>query len=989
MAVITNTMEWAQVGIPLVQGVNTGVRARLTEPTTLLIADNVYYPKDGGPEKRLGYDWVDISDPLGIPTNSREYSYGWGANPFGGDLGGTASNFHHGNIGNIKSIIKRDNEIVVQAEESLFNQNKRISSRFHNFSAETRSIAKTQNSQTFSDLADNGIIKVVAFRDLEAGDVKIYCYDSDTNTLKFSASADPNDPEYLNVVAVGEYIHVYISNLADTTLYLHVIYPSDYELRNAIDLGECNINFDTAKVSESNILVLKRNNANGIQGGYLDPDGTTNSNFCSFNTVLDLSATTTTGFACAVHPDLSVGVLWDAGAFQKGRIFDIHLGSPGTIYNLTAYASCVKVAITPRIDKDSAFYYWTDSGTNIVTANSFNELGTIDTNAVIYNVHLCGKAFNIEAAGFVWVCRPSTLQTSYLVINTHVEVVAKLEYGTAVSNTADSWLFSSNVRGRKVRGALLYKRNILDQPGIFHEISTKEYVLDFDFKPRPTQAGRCIYYPGGMVWCYDGERLTEQGFHFTPESSVYTPSNGAGSLTNSGEYYYVIYPCHKNAQGEEVRGPAILSAKVTMGVADDTVTIVGNTIPTLHPNSYFLVYRNANTGTTWHLVSERDPFSANCPKNDTTAATWTFIDTVSDATLASRELDNFTTDNYLLPFSAPSCTILSYGKDRLWAAGGEIPAFQIWPSRLFDQYESPSFHPALAFDIDKSLDAVTAIGFVADYVAVFKRKKGYIIVGDGLDNVLIGNQFQSQLTLTDIGSVSSALCNITGGIVFQSDGSYRVMDPGGKVVDISGPVKDYSSTCYGMYLDIENTSILFYQDNCTLCWNYGSNLWTRWSATNSAVSECEYRAKDNRMFIQGESYTDDGALYEVRIKTAPFQKELGNFQRIRRIYGVGEGRGSFVVNVYLDEKEYPSDTFSITAPSITGTWGDGTWGSGFWGDSTGTGLVITDDRMRWRKRLTTQKCSCISIEVVYNGTEIGPIHTVFAFEYGTKNGLDR
>lgn len=984
MTVITNQMQWASVGVPLVQGVNTGVRARLTEPTTLLRADNVYYPKDGGPEKRLGYDYVNISDALGIPTNSTEYYYGYGA----GTL--DANNFQYANIGSIKSIAKRDKEIVVQAEESLFNEHKRVSSRFHCFSAETSSIAKTQNSQSYSDLADNGIIKVVAFRDLDAGDVKIHCYDSETGSLKFSASATPADPEYINVVSIGEYVHVYISNLADNTLYLHVVYPSDYELRTVIDLGECKINFDTAKVSESNILVLKRTIADGIIGGYLDPDGTTNSTFCSFNTALDLSAFTATGFACAIHPDMSVGVIWDAGAGQKARTYTIGLANLGSLQNISSNAQCTKVAIAPRINVGESFYWWTDDTTTPHVDSGYFSSSAITTGVTTYNVHLCGKAFNIEAAAFVWVCRPSTLQTSYLVINTDGEVVGKLEYGTAVSNTADSWLFSSNVIGRKVHGAILYKRNILNQPGIFHEISTKEYTLDFDFRPNPTQAGRCLYYPGAQVWCYDGERLTEQGFHFTPEECTYNQSiSGPGQLTITGEYYYVIYPCHKNAQGEEVRGPAVISAKQTMTGTNDTMTITGKTIPTLHPNSYFLIFRNASTGTTWHLVSNRDPSSADCPKNDTTSATWTFVDTVWDGALASAELDNFTTDNYLLPFSAPSCTILTYGKDRLWAAGGEIPAFQVWPSRLFDQYEAPSFHPALAFDIDKSLDKVTAIGFVADYTAIFKRKKGYVIIGDGLDNTLVGNQFQSQLTLTDIGAISSSVRNITGGLVFQSEGNYRVMDPGGKVVDISGPVKDYFGYCYGTYLDIENTNILFYQDNCTLCWNYASNLWTKWSALNSATSDCEYRGYGNRVYLQGDTYLDDGATYEVRIKTAPFQKEFGNFQRIRRVYGVGEGNGTFTVNVYLDEKEYPSDTFTITAPSITGTWGDGTWGSGFWGDSLGTGLVIGDDRMRWRRRLTTQKCSCISLEIVYNGTEIGPIHTLFVFEYGTKNGIDR
>lgn len=985
MPAISNTMQWASVGIPLIEGVNTGVRARLAEPTNLVEALNVYYPRDGGPEKRLGYDRVNVNDPLAIPTNSTAYTYGYGAGDF------TSTPFTYANIGYVKSIAKRDEEVVVQTNECLYNSDRKITDRFHCFSAETTPIAKTQNSQSYADMGDTGTIKVVAFRDLQAGDVKIYCYDSVTGTLKFSASADPADPEYLMVVPVGEYVHVYISNIADNTLYLHVVFPSDYELRTAIDLGECKQNFDTAKLNETHILVAKRTIADGIIAGYLNPDGTTNSSFCSFNTAVNIGGVSITGFACAIHPDTTVGFIWDQGALQRCRTYTIQLASLGSIVTASAHASCQKVALTHKLNEAASFFFWSDniSTTYHVNCGYFNS-SAVTAGTIMYNVHLCGKAFSIGAAQFVWVCRPSTLQTSYLVLNSSAEVVGKLEYGTAVSNSADQWLFSSNVSGNTVHGALLYKRNILNQPGVFHEISIKEYLLDFDFRPRPAQAGRCLYYPGAQVWMYDGERVTEQGFHFTPEDCTYSQSpSGPGQLTLTGEYYYLIYPCHKNAQGEEVRGPAILSAKQTMTGTNDTMTIEGKTIPTLHPNSYFLIFRNTSTGTNWHLVSDRDPSSANCPKNDTTAATWSFVDTAWDGAIISYELDSFTSDNYLLPFSAPSCTILSYGKDRLWAAGGEIPDFQIWPSRLFTQYDTPSFHPALAIDIDKSLDKITAIGFNADYTVVFKKKKGYVINGDGLDNVLVGNNFSSQLALTDIGSTSSALRNISSGLVFQSEGNYRLMEPGGRVLDISGPVKDYLGDCLGMYLDIENTNIRMYQDNCTLVWDYAGNKWTKWSISCTANSDCKYIGKDRTVLVQGENYTDDGAIYEVRIKTSPFSEKLGGFQRVRRIAGLGEGSGTFTVNVYLDEREYPSDTFTISKPDNTSTWGSGTWGSGFWGDALGTGLFASDDRMRWVKRLTTQKCSCIALEIVYNGTELGPIHTSFVLEYGTKNGIDR
>ena len=986
-------MTWEKVAIPLVQGLDIKSRARLAEPTTLQIADNVFFPKDNGPEKRYGYVSTLVRKETGAPApvSVTSYTYGWGMGTASTSTSGGSiiSESPYYDAGPVRSIAKRDTEVVVLAGDTLYNQNRKIS-KIDIFSAETNIIAKNQASPNFPDLADNGIIKVVAYYNSTTSLVDMYCYDSVTNSLKFKGTLGVSDPQYVTVIPVGNFVHIYVNDINVNHLYLYVVKHTDIALGSSIDLGDCKANFDVFKVSEAIVFVGKRSLTDGILAGYLDFAGSSFTDYCPWDTVVNIGADTVTGFSVAVHPDSTVGILWDAGANQKARVYYSTLATLGSIQTVTAYASNVKQTIVPDIDTNQQFHFFVDdiSG-NKVTSGAFTSSGSA-TSGIIYNCNLVGKAFNIGTAPFVWVCRPETLQTTFFICNLTLNVVGKLEYGTAINNSGDQWLFSSNTYGHKVHGCFLIKRNVLNQPGIFHEPTIKEWKLDFDFQPRPAQVGKDLYYPGCQVLCYDGESISELGFNLAVEDAGYVQATVAGThLTLLGTYYYLIYPCHKNANGEEIRGPAILSAAQTLTGTNNQITITGKTIPSLRSDSYFLIYRNANTGTTWHLVSDRDPQSASCPKNNQSNATWTFVDSMPDSTLAATELDSFTSSNYLLPFAAPSCTILSYGKNRLWAAGGEIPGFQVWPSRLFSEYETPTFNPALAYNIDSDIDPITAIGFISNYTAVFKRTKGYIITGDGVDNTLVGSYFNSEKILTDIGSISSALCNINAGIIFQSDGNYRLMDSGGKVVNISEPIKDFQGNLLGTYILIKETTILFYQDNCILCWNYQNNLWSKWTIVPEAVSDCEYIGIGNKILTQGTSYLDGDKFYEVRIKTGPFSAQLGDFQRIRKVAGIGTGSGTFKINVYLDEKEYYSDSFTITKPDVTSEWGDSTWGTGFWGDSLGSGTFISDDRMRWVKRLSQQKCTCVELEFVYNGNDRGPIHYAFIVEYGTKNGIDR
>jgi hypothetical protein len=244
--------------------------------------------------------------------------------------------------------------------------------------------------------------------------------------------------------------------------------------------------------------------------------------------------------------------------------------------------------------------------------------------------------------------------------------------------------------------------------------------------------------------------------------------------------------------------------------------------------------------------------------------------------------------------------------------------------------------------------------------------------------------------LTDVGSISRYVAPLTSGLFFQSESGYRLLEPGGhQAIDIGRPINELSSTCTGMYVDTTNTHVIAYQDTKSLVFNYGNGLWSTWSI--NPVAGLRSICVGNYYLTPADVFTDNGSYYVYRVKTSAMSASLGGFQRIRKIGADGQLNGSdtFKVRTYLDDKPYANDTWIISKPDNTSTWGSGTWGSGLWGDATGTEQFARDDRLRWVRRPSVQKCSCIAVEIEYNGPNKGPVHTFITVTVGKKTGLDR
>lgn len=1045
MPVISNQMFWDSVGIPLVSGIDVNTRARLVSPDKLLRAENVSYPRNGGPQKRTGHTGFNVLDSAATLMNDSGTSaiFGYGKYLTESVLANAdtdcAEESGFPQADQIRGVATRDQEQLAwdgyrmysRTEAGFTRPQKYVAaadvSRPANLTtnstavfpvAKTETIAKTQNAQSYSVGADNGVIRVVAYRDLAATDVKLSCYDSATGALKFTSTLAVTDPEYLKIVPVGAYIHILANDLSGTELKRFTIPEFATSFSGAVSgtLGVLtNSIFAVHKISEELFLVGKKDGSDA-KITYLNANGSTNTTYCSGNTILDTGGVIPLDLVLAVHPiSGDICMVWEnVGAQATYRIYT-QFGVPKTTALLvtTMPAAVNKLALVSSAllttTGKSKFYAYIccNGATDLLESYSLTESPSAPFKiGERHNVNLVSEAWRIGNSPYIIACYFSPLQTTYLILDRSLRPVGKLEYGSAVNNIADPSpsTFSVNWTSTNpyhVHGCILYKTRVLEQDGVFHETSTKWLSVDFLPKLRSVQAGRCTYFAGAQLWQYDGEELVEAGFHFAPENITYTVSNGPGSLTLLGTYQYRVYLCHKNAQGEEVRSPAILSPDVTLIGAEDTITLTIGTIPTCRENSYFLVYRREATGTLWYLVSDRDPSSANCPKNTLNQRDVSFQDVTSDALLLNKELDPANAPGYLHQFSAPANDTVAFGKNRLWVSGGEMSPGDVLPSRLFFAGETPGFNLQLGVTVDSVDTPVTGIGFIADYAVVFKANSGYLLSGDVADNVSVGGNLGVQLILSEVGCVSQeSLARITTGLVFQSAGGYRLVDASGSLRNIGDPVNPLATACVGAVVSYLDRQVRFYQsEGQSLVWDFESGEWSTWSILPSSAcisGELALLGYTDKLLLETpELYTDDGANYTYAVKTAHLAQKLGSFQRVRRFEYLGEPDpwdGQVVINVYRDESDTPSEVHDWQ-PSLdlnVSVWGSDTWGLGAWGDvAVNPPAFMQDSIWRLRKRLSVQKCSSISVELMYNGPDRGPVPTALVLEIGQKGGLNR
>lgn len=832
--------QWQTVAIPFASGIKPVSRARTLDQTKLLTAQNCFFDKDEGPQKRFGHvsREVKTNDPviglngieppasvpyraafsLANPGISDSWLHGWGLlSDTDLSTAGTYAKSAQPQVGNLHSQFARDSETVVWDGFRLLSKPASNTSQFGEVTGEAvipafrgEPIAKSLNGQTLSDAADSGVTRTVAW--VYDGDVYRSVYNSTTGTCLVNEELLSGFTEALaiRVLTMGPWTHVVVQD-DDTEVFLrswHQDTPGTVISRSKGAVTESV--FDVKKISETQAILARIDTS--IEITLFNAEGNSTSTWSADG------PTSPSNVAVAAHHSGVAGLLWQESGTSEVQFRSYSTSSGVTISAVVDVATLAGPGRITLADNyllaqdpsDSSIYAtcWTVYLEDTASTKELVKVYSVVESAVLkttrYNTTLASHAFRVGQRTYVWcgVDPLFVLQPTWFLCDEKLLPVGKVCFGLAygpdttltLNMPSVNWHTEDADHPAKDRfvfsGSLGYRQRANtedespDPNGVWLEPSVFFYRLDFLQPLRTAQAGRATYIAGAQLWEYDGASLNEANFHLTTES-VTVADGGVGALDETKQYYWRIDLCYKNAQNEEIRS----WSKVIEGPAPgESLFKATLTIPhmpmTRRDNSYFLIFRTEGNGTEYYLVSDRNPANTtgdNCfVFNSRGSATYSFSDNMSDDDLIEQEYHPSNATGWLHPFSAPACETIAAGRDRLWVAGGELSPGEVAPSRYFTPKEVPAFTPALNVQIDRNSEPITALGFVGETGVVFRRTSTYTFESDGPDNVNQGVWGFPRLAMADVGAVSQETVALAGeGLYFQSPAGIRVITPGG------------------------------------------------------------------------------------------------------------------------------------------------------------------------------------------------------------------
>lgn len=982
-----------RVAIPVTTGVNLTTPGRLVPPVQLLEAENSRFPRGAGATKRRGHIATRVRSGVAIPAEDTRVidvptiTPAWEDQPFpaGWVFGFGMEDVPAGTVmetslnptaGLFYGAAKRDDETLVWDGHRLFSRTTTQSAWATTNAVLPRLrsevIAKTNTPQAGVQAGCTGRIRVVAWMDDTT--VTYTVLDSATDSIIVPATAISGVvADHMRVLTIGAFAHIIFHTSGDI-VSRYTINHNDPRVITNTSLGACTGFFDFYKVTNDR-WVFVRNDDGDIRVSWHRASGLSDLSIASSNPTVGVDPQ-----AIAIASSGSTyGIAWrdtDEGFFVRGAVYALDGSALSSEYDIQAIDETdlpkpITLAFTstapPEPDHDTynAWFDWVGVAAEGGLSHAAFTASAVDYLITRFHLYLGSSAFSVGSRSFVWAGFTSPFQSSWFLLDDEVKPVGRVEYITANVDTSDTravmqvnskasypTVFNGGY-GCRIRVAV-------EPPGVatngsiaYADPSIKFYELDMLPPLRAAQAGRALYFAGAQVWSYDGLSLTEAGFHLAPEGVTGAPDTG-GAMT-AGDYIYRVDLCSRNAFNEEHRSASFYTSPITVASSGQVVLSIP-TVLTRRDDSYFLIYRNEAAGTQWYLINSRDPDSADFVPNDLTAAgtSWTDTGAVTSASLILRELHPANGGfGYLDQFTAPACEIIASGHDRLWVAGGEIPFGQVHPSRLYIPTEAPSFNAFLAIQIDRAAEPITAIGFVGETRAYFRRTQCYVQQGDGPDNSSRGTWETARLAYADVGAVGpEGLGLISAGLLFQSPAGIRLLSAGGGLSPVGQPVdtvtKDLLLT--GTVISGPDQEARFYHSDGCVVFNYQYGTWSTWTVGCAGVvlePDGALLAKPNgRVWKETEGlWLDDGHPYRHRIRFAWLRRgDLMDFQRVRRIGAVGEADPAnphnIHVDVYYDEREFPEEVFDWTYPDPntqnTDEFGGLTFGSGAFGDTGDT-----------------------------------------------------
>lgn len=516
-----------------------------------------------------------------------------------------------------------------------------------------------------------------------------------------------------------------------------------------------------------------------------------------------------------------------------------------------------------------------------------------------YKAKIGSKPFIYRGRMYCALLHDSTLQTTYF-------LAAQSTYAV-VSTLCAKWLSGEAVvSDLATTGELLPEINAVSDTSwqmvayVYGQVSgLNSVILEMDPVPAAASAeiGNTLHFGGGFLRSYDGQVVTEAGFHLYPEDIT---AGQAGSGGGKNYQYVAVYEWTDN-QGnvwQSAPSPVVsITNGNTISIADPATVTVPSLTFTNKSGAVAAIYRTIHNGTVFYRVGTVD--------NAYQLAALSFPDEVEDADLEEN------TQLYTQPGTAgtalenqspgPGMSLVSY-RSRLFLLDSSNP-LRLWYSKANVPGYPVEFAGLLTRNIPAAGGDATALAVLDEKLIIFKADRLFFMVGEGPADNGTSDDF-SPITpiLSDVGCTNHRSVVATpAGLMFASAKGIYLLDRSLSLSYIGAEVESYNSdTITSAHLMPDTNQVRFtLLSGVVLVFDYLMKQWSVFTGIAGADSAlwsgrfCWLYLGDNETggYVAEETpgtYVDSlgGTTNYIALKLTTGWLNVGAIQGCQRIYKI-------------------------------------------------------------------------------------------------------
>lgn len=546
---------------------------------------------------------------------------------------------------------------------------------------------------------------------------------------------------------------------------------------------------------------------------------------------------------------------------------------------------------------------------------------------------IASKSFTYNSNTYLVGVYDSTLQPTFFVLKHDGSIIGKIQPNVAGGKVTNAFLpclvsTSSGVYQWPTTAKLAVETSnnmYLGRNGIL--LTEINFATTNRYFNR--EMGQSLLISGGFLSSYDGNKISEHGFHLYPEKILIGGYAAGGSLGN-GTYQYAVLYEWTDAQGQRHQSAASPIVSVATGGASGLVRLVIESLRATNKKSpltdvVIQIYRTAVGGSVFYRLT-----SLSAPTYNTTTDNYvTYSDTAADSSITSNDT-LYLSAGVVDTIAPPAPYLIATNKTRAFLIPSESRK-EIWFTKEYNGQDAVAFSDVFVKQIDPSGGDATALATMDEKVVFWKAERIGYFSGDGpLDTGDQDTFIEPQTITTDVGcSDPNSITLSSQGLFFKANKGIHLLNRNLDVEYIGKDVEAYNGYSVKSAQLVPNTNqVRFTLDNGgpALVYDYFQKQWQVFSnhtALDAIVWNSKYtylRSSSGEVYQEVSGFYKDNNLEIPLIVETAWIKVAGlqSVQRVWRALLLGKflSDHQLKISIAYDYEEFYTDVIYWNAGAI-------------------------------------------------------------------------